>query len=77
MGWLFAAGVLILYVVSRFIKMKKAPIQKPQTGYRPSPLNPSKVSLTFDEIFQWIKKEEGAPKYRAVKDGRDKKGNQL
>jgi len=76
-GYLFAAGVLILYVLSRFIKMKKPAIPKPQTGYRPSPLLPSNEVLTFDEIYQWLRKYEGAPSYKAVKDGRDKKGNQL
>jgi lysozyme len=77
MGWLFAAGVLILYVVSRFIKMKKPAIPKPQTGYRPSPILPSKDVLSFDEIYQWLRKEEGNRSYTAVKDGKDKKGNQL
>jgi len=57
--------------------MKKPAIPKPQTGYRPSPLLPSNEVLSFDEIYQWIRKYEGAPSYKAVKDGRDKKGNQL
>jgi len=57
--------------------MKKPAIPKPQTGYRPSPLIPSNDVLSFDEIYQWLRKEEGAPSYTAVKDGKDKKGNQL
>lgn len=57
--------------------MKKPAIPKPQTGYRPSPLLPSNEVLSFDEIYQWLRKYEGAPSYKAVKDGRDKKGNQL
>jgi GH24 family phage-related lysozyme (muramidase) len=77
MGYLFAVGVLILYVLSRFIKMRKPSIPKPTTGYKPSPLLPSNEVLSFDEIYQWLRKYEGAPSYKAVKDGRDKKGNQL
>ena len=57
--------------------MKKPSIPKPTTGYKPSPLLPSNEVLSFDEIFQWLRKYEGAPSYKAVKDGRDKKGNQL
>lgn len=57
--------------------MKKPAIPKPQTGYKPSPLLPSNEVLSFDEIYQWLRKYEGAPSYKAVKDGRDKKGNQL
>jgi GH24 family phage-related lysozyme (muramidase) len=79
-GFLFAGGVLILYVLSRFIKMKKPAVPKPTTGYRPTPLSPNKNVLSFDEIFQWIKKEESGsrgPLLKAVPDGKDKKGNQL
>ncbi len=79
-GFLFAAGVLILYVLSRFIKLKKPAIPKPQTGYRPTPLAPNKNVLSFDEIFQWITREESGskgPLLKAVPDGKDKKGNQL
>jgi lysozyme len=68
-GFLFAAGVLILYVLSRFIKMKKSPIPKPQTGFKPSPLLPSNEVLSFDEIFQWLKAREGV-NYTAVPDGK-------
>jgi GH24 family phage-related lysozyme (muramidase) len=75
--WLSAAGVLILYVVSRFIKMKKPSIPKPTMGYKPTPLLPSNEVLSFDEIYQWLRKYEGKPSYTAVKDGKDKKGNQL
>ena len=78
--YLLASGGLILYVLSRFIKMKKPAVPKPTTGFRPTPLQPSKDVLSFDEIFQWIKKEEAGsrgPLLRAVPDGKDKKGNQL
>jgi len=68
---------LILYVLFRFIKMKKPSIPKPTTGYKPSPLLPSNEVLSFDEIYQWLRKYEGKPSYTAVKDGKDKKGNQL
>ena len=57
--------------------MKKPAIPKPQTGYRPSPLLPSNEVLSFDEIYQWLRLYEGKPSYKAVKDGKDKKGNQL
>ncbi len=60
--------------------MKKPAIPKPQTGYRPSPLLPSSGVLSFDEIFQWIKREERGntgPSLKAFPDGKDKKGNQL
>jgi len=77
MGYLFAAGVLILYVVSRFIKMKKPAIPKPTTGYRPTPLAPSTTVLSFDEIYQWLRAQEGPPSYTAVKDGKLKDGTQL
>ena len=80
MGYLFAAGVLILYVLSRFIKMKKPSIPKPTTGYKPSPLLPSNEVLSFDEIYQWIVRQERGntgPSLTAKPDGKDKKGNQL
>ena len=56
--------------------MKKSPIPKPQTDYKPSPLLPSNDVLNFDEIFKWIKTREGV-NYTAVPDGKDKNGNQL
>ena len=46
-------------------------------GYRPSPLLPSKTVLSFDEIYQWLRKEEGTPSKTAVKDGKTKGGMQL
>jgi lysozyme len=69
-GYLFAAGVLILYVLSRFIKMKKSPIPKPTKDSKPD-------SLSFDEIYQWLRAQEGQPSYSAVKDGKTKQGVQL
>ncbi len=78
--YLSAAGVLILYVVSRFIKMKKQAVPKPTTGYKPTPLAPSTTVLTFDEIFQWIVRQESGsqgPLLKAKPDGKDRKGNQL
>ena len=57
--------------------MKKPSIPKPTTDYKPSPLLPSNEVLSFDEIFQWLRKYEGKPSYKAVKDGKDKRGNQL
>ena len=60
--------------------MKKPAVPKPTTGYRPTPLAPSKTVLTFDEIFQWIVRQESGnkgPLLKAKPDGRDKNGNQL
>ena len=68
--YLLASGGLILYVLSRFIKMKKSPIPKP-----------TKVSksdtLSFDEIYQWIRAQEGPPSFTKVPDGKTKDGRQL
>jgi lysozyme len=36
----------------------------------------SNTNLTFEEIFQWLKKEESVS-YNAYPDGRDSRGNQL
>lgn len=78
--YLFASGGLIVYILSLFIKKKNQAIPRPSTGYRPTPLTPSKNVLSFDEIFQWINKEERGnlgPSLTAKPDGKDKKGNQL
>ena len=74
--YLFAVGGLILYVVSRFIKMKKPAIPKPTTEFKPSPLLPSKEILTFEEILKFIGAQEGI-NYTAAKDGKAKDGSQL
>ena len=73
--YLLASGGLILYVVSRFIKMKKQPIPKPK--YRAATLVPSKDVLTPDEIYNWIRAQEGPPAYTKVPDGKTKDGRQL
>ncbi len=60
--------------------MKKPAVPKPTTGYRPTPLAPSTSVLTFDEIFQWIVRQESGnqgPLLKSKPDGRDKNGNQL
>jgi len=60
--------------------MKKPAVPKPTTGYRPTPLAPSTTVLTFDEIFQWIVRQESGnqgPLLKAKPDGKDKNGNQL
>lgn len=56
--------------------MKKSPIPKPQTDYKPSPLLGDKNVLSFEEIFKWLLAREGV-NYTAVPDGKDKNGNQL
>jgi GH24 family phage-related lysozyme (muramidase) len=70
MGFLFAAGVLILYVLSLFIKMKKSAIPKPTKDFNPD-------ILSFDEIYNWLRAQEGPPSYTAVPDGKTKDGKQL
>jgi len=70
MVFLFAAGVLILYVLFLFIKMKKSAIPKPTMDYNPE-------GLSFDEIYNWLRTQEGPPSYSAVKDGKKKDGTQL
>ena len=60
--------------------MKKPAVPKPTTGYKPTPLAPSTTVLTFDEIFQWIVRQESGnqgPLLRAKPDGKDKNGKQL
>jgi lysozyme len=34
-------------------------------------------SLSFDEVYQWLRAQEGTPSYSAVKDGKLKDGTQL
>ena len=65
-----AAGGLILFAVFRFIKMKKQAIPKPTMDSKPE-------SLSFDEIYTWLRAQEGPPSYSAVKDGKKKDGTQL
>ena len=79
MLYLLASGVLIVFVIFRLYRKKKEsqPIQEPTTGYRATPLMPSSTVLTFDEIYQWLRKEEGKPSYTAFKDGKKKDGTQL
>jgi GH24 family phage-related lysozyme (muramidase) len=60
--------------------MKKPAVPKPTTSSKSSPVVPDKNSLTFNEIFAWITREEvgtRGPLLKAVPDGKDKKGNQL
>ena len=70
MVYLFAVGGLILFVVFRFIKMKKPAIPQPTNESKPD-------SLSFDEIYSWLRAQEGPPSYSAVKDGKKKDGTQL
>lgn len=50
--------------------MKKSAIPKPTTDSKPE-------SLSFDEIYNWLRAQEGPPSYSAVKDGKKKDGTQL
>jgi lysozyme len=70
MFYLLAVGGLILFAVFRFIRMKKSAIPKPTKESKPD-------SLSFDEIYQWLRAQEGPPSYSAVKDGKKKDGTQL
>jgi lysozyme len=70
MFYLLAGGALILFVVFRFIKMKKPSIPQPTQDSNPD-------SLSFDEIYNWLRTQEGPPSYSAVKDGKKKDGTQL
>lgn len=71
-GWstvfLYLGGGLILYVLFRLFRKKEGAIPNPTGGeYKPSPLLPSKNKLSFDEIYQWLRREEGI-NYTAVPD---------
>ena len=74
--FLLASGGLILFVISRLSLKKKKAIPYVETGYKPSPVLPSLTNLSFDEIFQLLRKEEGI-NYTAKRDGSDEKGNPL
>jgi len=50
--------------------MKKSPIPKPTKDSKPN-------ILSFDEIYSWLRLQEGPPSYTAVKDGKLKDGTQL
>ena len=70
MSYLLVVGGLILYAVFRFIKMKKPAIPNLTMESKPE-------SLSFDEIYTWLRAQEGPPSYSAVKDGKKKDGTQL
>ncbi len=50
--------------------MKRSAIPKPTKAFKPN-------ILSFDEIYTWIKAQEGEPSYTAKKDGKLKDGTQL
>ncbi len=50
--------------------MKKPAISKPTKESKPD-------TLSFDEIYSWLRAQEGPPSYSAVKDGKKKDGTQL
>ena len=67
----FASGGLILFVIFLlFRKMKRSAIPKPTKDFKPN-------ILSFDEIYTWLRAQEGPPSYTAVKDGKLKNGTQL
>jgi lysozyme len=69
--YLLSSGVLIVYAVSRFIKMRRSAIPKPTKGNK---LNNN--TLSFDELYKYIKSQEGV-NFFAVPDGKTKDGKQL
>ena len=71
--WL--GGALIVYVLFRFLKKKNQSIPTPTTGSSLLGLSTG-TSLSFDEIYSLIRREEGFNPV-AVKDGKDRNGNQL
>ena len=76
-AFLLASGGLIVYVISQFMKKKKEATSE-QTTSSNSNLNLGSANMpTFDETFAWLKAQEGEPSRVAVKDGKDKNGNQL
>lgn len=50
--------------------MKKSAIPKPTKDYKPD-------GLSFEEIYNWLRAQEGPPSYTAVPDGKTKDGKQL
>jgi lysozyme len=50
--------------------MKNSAIPKPTKVFKPN-------VLSFDEIYTWLRAQEGPPSYTAVKDGKLKDGTQL
>ena len=69
--YLLVSGGLILFVIFRlFQKMKKPAIPNLTMDSKPD-------SLSFDEIYTWLRAQEGPPSYSAVKDGKKKDGTQL
>ena len=67
--FLWLGGLLILYVLFQYLK------KKPKQGSRSNNFNTG-TNLTFEEIYSLIRKEEGFNPV-AVKDGKDRNGNQL
>ena len=67
----FVSGGLILFVIFLlYRKMKNSAIPKPTKVFKPN-------VLSFDEIYTWLRAQEGPPSYTAVKDGKLKDGTQL
>lgn len=50
--------------------MKKSAIPKPTKDSKPD-------VLSFEEIYNWLRTQEGPPSYTAVPDGKNKDGKQL
>ena len=76
--FLWLSGVLIVYLLFRFLKKKEGAITIPSTGSSPIPSIGFKDGSKLDvkDIFNLIFKEESFNPI-AVKDGKDRNGNQL
>ena len=76
--FLWLSGVLIAYLLFRFLRKKEGGITNPATGFSPLPSvgfqDGSKLNVK--DIFNLIFKEESFNPI-AVKDGKDRNGNQL
>lgn len=75
----FLSGGLLLYVLSRIFRKKEKTQNESQSENSPISFSPTpmKSEPTYEEYFNWIRLKEGAPSYRAVKDGKKKDGTQL
>lgn len=76
--FLLLSGALLVYLLFRFLKKKEGSITIPVAVFKPTPSVSFKdgSSLNIKEIYDLIFKEENFNPV-AVKDGKDKNGNQL
>lgn len=75
----FLSGGLLLYVLSRIFRKKEKTQNQNLNEQIPISFSPTpmKSEPTYAEYYNWIRLVEGAPSYKAVKDGKKKDGTQL